>query len=595
MNGALIGRGGCAGARGALAVALGACAAALSAPEPGSARAHAGEPPHFLAPAEPRPLMLDPTRLAVFDANRADGAQRTLDALRAAGVEALAADPWPIAGWTLVTVPPGLGRDVPAARRLVAHAAQRAAGAFVAPVFFDDLGGPMWPTPWLLVQAQPGVASRDLETIVLALAPGEIVDRDWAGMEGALRVRLDSRDGFGAIDAANALASRPEILYAEPDMVFTGRGAVMPTDPYFADQWGLHNTGDLFGLADFDVDAPDAWNISAGGAGVIIGIIDTGVDTAHPDLSLASGTDVTDSPTPGGRPGNSFDNHGTPVAGCATARFNNGLGVAGVAPLCRSASIRTFIGINSFGGWTSQASWTVDALEWARTHGVRITNNSNGYGFTSSAIATKYNSTRNAGITHFASAMNDGEPALGYPASLVSVNAVGAADRHGERASFSNFGEGLDFMAPGVAVWTTDRLGAAGYESGDYRQANGTSFASPHAAGVAALLLAANPSLFPWEVEDALAASCEEMGPAGYDTDYGWGMINARRALELVAPGLGDCPGDLNGDAQVDTADLGVLLDDFGGAGFAGDINGDGVVNTADLGLLLNGFAVGCP
>ena len=87
--------------------------------------------------------------------------------------------------------------------------------------------------------------------------------------------------------------------------------------------------------------------------------------------------------------------------------------------------------INSSGNWNSQASWTVDALTWAASIGARVTNNSNGYGFTSSAIEAAYATTRNSGMVHFASAMNNASPTLGYPSSLPTVNAVAARLRAG--------------------------------------------------------------------------------------------------------------------------------------------------------------------
>jgi len=308
--------------------------------------------------------------------------------------------------------------DERAVRDLGVALAQRAPGVFVSPVFVDECGGPMWPTREVIFGLREGAAALGVEEFIARLAPGGTLERDFGGMPGVVRVRIDAADGFAALAAANALAAHPDVAFAEPDMVFTGRGGIFPDDDLFTDQWGLNNIGQFFGLVDFDINAPEAWDISAGDASIIVGIIDTGVDSAHADLNLAPGTDVTTSPSAGGNPGNSFDNHGTAVAGCATAVFDNVVGVAGAAPLCRSASIRTFIATNGSGSWTSQSSWTVNALEWARVNGVRVTCNSNGYGFTSSTIATKYSSTRAAGMTHFAAAMNDGVATIAYPASL---------------------------------------------------------------------------------------------------------------------------------------------------------------------------------
>ena len=212
--------------------------------------------------------------------------------------------------------------------------------------------------------------------------------------------------------------------------------------------------------------------------------------------------------------------------------INNSLGTVGIAPGCRSASARTFISsLACDGSWSSSSSWTVNSLAWAQSIGARVSNNSNIYGFQSSAIAQKYASTRAAGIVHFACAGNSSSSTIAYPASLPDVNAVAALDRNGNLASFSNFGTGLDFSAPGAAIYTTDRTGSAGWVSDDYVTADGTSFASPYAAGVAALILSVNPSLNATNVEQIMQQSSVDRGAAGYDTTYGWGFVNAYNAV----------------------------------------------------------------
>src|SRR5262249_37581048 len=157
---------------------------------------------------------------------------------------------------------------------------------------------------------------------------------------------------------------------------------------------------------------PDAWRATMGDPAVKVLIIDVGVDPAHPELNQDPGEDFTGQGS-GGAPVNPCDNHGTWVAGCVSGIAGNARGTTGVAPLCKSVSARTFISNpDCGGGWSAQYSWTVDALAWAVSRGIRITNNSNIYGSTSSAINAKYQETRDQdGVIHFVAAGNDGKGA----------------------------------------------------------------------------------------------------------------------------------------------------------------------------------------
>jgi hypothetical protein len=302
-----------------------------------------------------------------------------------------------------------------------------------------------------------------------------------------------------------------------------------------------------------------AWDTTIGDPSIIVVVIDTGVDQTHPDINQIGGVDFTSDASVDGSPVNSFDNHGTPVAGCVSATINNNLGTVGSAPGCLSVSARTFISTNSNGNWTSSASWTVDALTGAEVAGARVTNNSNGYGFASSSIQSKYTSTRSGGMVHFASAGNDSGGPITYPATLGSVNAVAALDTDGLRASFSNIGTQMAYAAPGVSVRSTDRQGSPGYSSSNYTYVNGTSFASPYTAGVAALLLSENDQLTAAQVESILATTARDKGVAGWDTSYGWGFINAKAAIDEVTgpipPGSFDLIAPSNGGVGL-TGDL---------------------------------------
>jgi subtilisin family serine protease len=182
----------------------------------------------------------------------------------------------------------------------------------------------------------------------------------------------------------------------------------------------------------------------------------------------------------------------------------------------------------------------VETLAWAESLGARVTNNSNRYGFTSGAIASMYEQTRENGMVHFASAGNESAQEVTYPASLSTVNAVGAIDNTGERASFSNRSVRLAFAAPGVNVLTTDRTGAAGYLGASWVFAVGTSFASPYAAGVAALTLSARPSLSSEEVEWLMRDGARDLGAPGFDIDTGWGLVQAYPTVGAPLPSPAD-------------------------------------------------------
>jgi len=494
---------------------------------------------HFYHFKEQRPLTLDVTRVAVLFGGADAGGAAERPGLDGFGLDDDRVSAMAVPGWHLAPTKPER-RSADGVAQIMAAIRDARVVDFVSPVFVGLDGGPVIVTPYILVGFDRSIDAARAEAVLAAAGAGEMLDRDWANMPRAYRVKSTSRSGSEVLEAANRLARLPEVEFAEPDMFFTGRSSLIPNDTFFSMLWGLHNTGQSGGLFDFDMDAPEAWDITTGDPAVIVVIIDIGVQQDHPDLhQLTPGIDTTSDGGDGG-PVNACDLHGTPVAGCVSAIIDNDLGVVGVAPGCRTASARTFIStLDCSGSWSTFGSWTVNTLAWAESIGARVTNNSNGYGFTSSAIAQKYEDTRNAGMVHFASAMNDGQPVLGYPSSLPTVNAVAALNRFGSRAWFSNYGTGLAFSAPGESIVSTDRTGSAGYVSGDYVTVDGTSFASPYAAGVAGLILSVDPNLSAFDVESIMQQSCVDMGPAGYDTDFGWGQVNAKNALSLyVAPPL---------------------------------------------------------
>ena len=518
----------------------------------------------FKAPCR---LNLDATRLAVLYGPSARSAVAAEPDLSSYGVDMSSIEPMPVRGWSSVKTAESI-RTNAAIRSAVNQIAGAEPVEFVSPVFVDDEGGPIVITQDILVSFNPSIDPARAEAILAESRAGEVLDRDWAGMKRTYRLRSASRDGFEVLEAANALARRPEVAFAEPDMMITGHAEVVPNDPYFPFLWGLNNDGTFnlpCTLSDFDMDAPEAWEITTGAPSIIVAILDTGVQLDHPDLNLYTpGFDATGQGG-GGGPVNACDNHGTEVAGCVSGIMNNNLGIVGVAPGVRSAPARVFISNPTCdNSVTGQTSWIVNALAWAEGIGARITNSSWTLGTKSPSLTHKYEDTRANGMVHFAAAGND-TSTIGYPASLASVNAVAALDPCGSRAVFSNYGVGLDFSAPGHYGISADRTGTDGDNDGvadggclpsgtlgcnsdgdcgpgescflvpnDYALVAGTSFASPYAAGVAALVLSAKPTLSADQLEALLQQTAVDLGPAGYDTDYGWGFVNAFNAVRAV-------------------------------------------------------------
>lgn len=476
----------------------------------------------------PQLLTLDVTRLAIQPKSNVE----------TPAFEGLSGDEdvsLPIAGWRVAkTVDSHQSND--RILQMVATAASSPGVSFVSPVFRGASGGSMVVLPELIVGFAENVDGQTAQALLDQVGAGEVIARHWSGMNNVYRLRSAERNGFDVLAAANRLAESDQVLFAEPNMLFTGRGGLIPSDPLFSLSWGLHNTGQSNGGVDIDMDGPEAWDITLGNPSQVVVVIDTGVDPLHPDLNLIPGYDATDDGPGDGSPFNIYDNHGTPVAGCVSGKINNWTGSLGIAPNCKVGSARTFRTVTSQGEWVTQSSWTVDALGWAESIGTRITNNSNAYDFATAAIGTKYAQTRANGMIHFASVHNDGEEIITYPALLPSVNAVAAVDRFGQRPWFGNFGPGVDFSAPGEEILSTDRSGLNGYVTNDYLIGSGTSFASPYAAGIAALILSRNPALSAQTVERILNDSCMDLGETGYDLEFGWGMVNAAAALALADP-----------------------------------------------------------
>ncbi len=325
----------------------------------------------------------------------------------------------------------------------------------------------------------------------------------------------------------------------------TGGYTSITSDQYDHLQWSLKNTRQLWGTSGADIKAVEAWQVSQGSSNTVIAIIDEGVDLGHPDLAgkLVTGYDATGLGSGGGPSGD--DAHGTNCAGIAAAITNNSLGVAGIARLAKIMPVRiAYSGAD--GHWVSTDAQIADGINWAVNHGADVLSNSWGGG---SAATVLTNAIKNAktsgrggkGSVVVVSSGNDNGP-VSYPAYLPEVIAVGALSPCDERKAPTscdgeywwggNYGNELDISAPGVHMYSTDIQGSAGYSSGDYYyDFNGTSSACPVVAGVAGLVLGQCPQMKATDVEKVLKNTADDLGAGGWDSQFGYGRVNAYRAL----------------------------------------------------------------
>ncbi|GIF13025.1 S8 family peptidase [Actinoplanes teichomyceticus] len=327
----------------------------------------------------------------------------------------------------------------------------------------------------------------------------------------------EARDRATATRLVRQAQQAENALGVEVDGVVHTLEAPGGSDPLRSRQWDLTR-----------INAPAAWARSTG-AGVTVAVIDTGVDARHPDLAgqVLTGWDAI-----AGRAGGDTDpqGHGTHVAGTVAALTGNAVGVSGVAPDVRVLPVRVLNATGS--GYDSD---TAEGIVWAADNGADVINLSLGGTAHSSAVTSAVAYARSRGVVVVAAAGNErtkGSPAS-YPGADQGVIAVAATDSADTVAPYSNAGDYVDVAAPGSAVLSTypTALGSSGYAT-----MSGTSMASPHVAAVAALLVAARPGLTPDQVESALEASAVDLGPAGRDTDYGHGRIDAAAALARIAP-----------------------------------------------------------
>ncbi|TSC66132.1 MAG: cell wall/surface repeat protein, partial [Candidatus Berkelbacteria bacterium Gr01-1014_85] len=333
------------------------------------------------------------------------------------------------------------------------------------------------------------------------------------------------------------------------------RADLEPNDPYYNSlgSWG-QSYFDLWGLR--QINAAGAWDLQTGSNTVTVAVIDSGIDQAHPEITAnlwvnqdEVASNFIDDDANGytddrngwdfvqydGNPQDDYG-HGTHVAGTIAAIGNNNLGVVGVSWQSQIMNIR-FLDSQGYGSMMAASQ----ALKYAADNGAKIASNSWGCNCLSTLIddAVSYAETKNMLVV--AAAGNDGQDALDYtPAGVEQSLTVGASDTTDALASFSNRGAKLDVVAPGVDILslkaTNDKICPAAKTVGTiYCRLSGTSMATPHVSGLAALLLSQQPNLNLTSLRYWLRQGAVDLGSTGRDLAYGYGRINAFNSLNTLS------------------------------------------------------------
>jgi hypothetical protein len=354
-------------------------------------------------------------------------------------------------------------------------------------------------------------------------------------------ITVPAQNGWEVFEFVEEFATIEGVESCEASLVGTFWSSTPPTFSLPPNDPGFNNSWHLIDSNGNGLNVTDAWAFTYGYSSTLVGVLDSGVESDHPDLHLANGRNFADDQAEDNyEPANEHENHGTAVSGVISGIANNGLLGTGVAPNVRVVPLRIGKNYLSDGGFQATVQWIVDAINHAADVGCRVTNSSWGTTTTFSAIDTVFANTRDThDILHVAASGNDYSSTIGFPSSSSSVVAVGATDINGSRALFSNYGTGLMLSAPGEDIRTTDRTGTDGYNSqGDDTVIDGTSFASPIVAATAALLVSYDPAIVPDQMETAMTTTAQDRGITGYDTIFGHGLVDPDAALASINPGL---------------------------------------------------------
>jgi subtilisin family serine protease len=353
------------------------------------------------------------------------------------------------------------------------------------------------------------------------------------GFDGKTLLETDSIDEVFAL--VQLMLDR-EVGAVAPNFV---RRVIRPSASAPANAWALAKIG-----------VAEAWKITKGDADVRVAILDEGVDTKHRALkhAVVAERDFIGSNGNSAMPSND-DAHGTACAGIVVSSDKT---YPGIAPNCSLIAARIAMDDGS-GGWVFEDFKTADAIDWCWRQGAGVLSNSWGGGPPSDPISRAFGRARTQGrngrgAVVAIAAGNDQRP-IDYPGSLPGYVTVGASNPKDERKTRtssdgenwgSNYGRTLHVLAPGVFIWTTDIAGAAGYEPGDFTKTfNGTSSATPHVAGAAALMLSVNPALSATDVRNLLRQTAKKIqGQTGFTVTHGWGRLDLGAAVKAAKASL---------------------------------------------------------
>lgn len=342
-------------------------------------------------------------------------------------------------------------------------------------------------------------------------------------------IDLSVPNGVNVKEFAEALvksSSYELVKYAD-----VGETCMTPNDTYFTNQWYLSK-----------INMPNTWNITTGSPNVKVAVFDLEVDWNHQDIGIGNdGYKNIDNTLGYNYKENTYlpvdpQTHGTFVAGINGAKTNNSIGIAGITGGNGEQGVTIIpYGVGSYlGAPYIDMSSVDDAILDAVDKGIKVINMS--FGSTSSyypdidaAITYAYNH----GVTLVAASGNDHSNAIRYPASHSQVIAVGAINQYLQKCDFSNYGTGLDLVAPGKNIYSTT-------PQNGYNYLDGTSFAAPQVSGVVALMLSVNPTLTPDSIRSILRSTCTKLSgytyTSGWNNETGYGLLNAYAAVKVVAP-----------------------------------------------------------
>lgn len=408
--------------------------------------------------------------------------------------------------------------------------------------------------------------------------PDRIVIKFQEGLRSADMIQLHASQGAAVVDEIPqigvqilsvppgeveakiaAYKADPRVEYAEPDYI--AQPAYEPNDPYYGDgtQWGPQK-----------VFVPQAWDLCMGDSSVVVAVLDWGIDLQHPDLQ--AWTNSAEIPGNGADDdGNDYiddvygwdfandDNdpqqddfgHGSHVGGIAAAATDNNVGIAGVSFNSRIMAVKVGYTDLESGKHVARYSAIAYGIIYAADNGAKVINLSlGGYAF-SSYLASAVNHAWDAGCVVVGAVGNNNLSDPFYPAAYDNVIGVSATDQNDAKASWSNYGSHVAVAAPGVSIYST-----YWNDGSTYAHMSGTSMSAPHVAGLAALLFAQDDTRTNATVRSLIESSADDLGDTGWDQYYGYGRINAYRAVGTTSAGIEPEAGGIlsadNGDLTLD-------------------------------------------